>query len=115
MHHSKHRCEGCGYGISCAPKPASHRPRFIGDKSGTPDDELGRTFRCTRCNSYGGKVTRSTFVGDPYMGNSVGEYIVVSCMFCGFVEMFDARVVDQSPVGWKNTGNNFSDQKKDLR
>lgn len=65
---------------------------------------LMRTYRCTNCRSYGAHVKRIATTGagiSRLMDWQCHEFIVASCLFCGLVQHFDPRIVDNSGRGWK--------------
>lgn len=100
----KHRCANCNYGMAVMPKPAPTKPRYLGD-TGTEshDEELARTFRCSRCRSSGGRVKRIATTGDGFsrlLDYQNHEFIVASCLFCGIVQMFDPEIIDAASSGW---------------
>jgi len=98
------RCAECGYGLAAKPKPPKTKPRYMGDKGvETRDEELARMFRCTNCRSHGGSVKRIATTGSGFsrmLDFQNNEFIVVSCSFCGLVQMYDPKVVDAVSVGW---------------
>ena len=98
------RCDQCNYGLATAPKPKVSRPRHLGDTGKeTRDEELARTFRCGNCRSIGGHVKRVAMTGAGFsrlLDYQNNEFIVVSCKYCGTVQMYDPKVVDSVSSGW---------------
>lgn len=100
-----YRCSGCNYGLAARPHAAHRKPRYLGDDGKeTRDEALGRTFRCTNCRSHGGTVKRIATTGagaSRVFDFQLNEFLVVSCSFCGLVQMYDARVLDSCSTGWR--------------
>jgi len=98
------RCEKCNYGIQTLPKPQETKPKFLGDTGvETRDAELARTFRCSNCRSCGGTVKRISTTGSGFsrlIDLQNNQFIVVSCAFCGVIQLYDPKVVDGASDGW---------------
>ena len=98
------RCIKCNYGLACRPEPEKSKPRFIGDDGlETRDNQLARTFQCSNCRSHRGSVKRIATTGDGFsrlLDLQLEEFIVVSCTFCGLVQIYDPTIVDKVSVGW---------------
>lgn len=70
----------------------------------TKAEELGRTYRCANCRSYGGQVKQIAATGtgvSRMIDFQFNEFIVVSCSFCGLVQMYDANIVGGNANGWR--------------
>lgn len=94
------RCDECDYGLAMKPKPKVTKARYLGDTGHeTLDEELARTYRCGNCRSVGGRAKRSRLEGASFASSS-SELIVVSCLFCGIVQMYDPEIVDHVESGW---------------
>jgi predicted nucleic-acid-binding Zn-ribbon protein len=101
---SSYNCPDCGYGLACQPKPTKRGPRFLGDTADeSRDEELARTFRCSNCRSCGGNVKRISLEAagaTRLFGFPFEKFIVVSCAFCGVVQLYDPKIVDRGSSGW---------------
>ena len=99
-----YRCNDCDYGLARRPEPEKSKPRFLGDDGlETRDDQLARTFQCTNCRSHGGSVKRISATGvglSRVLDLQLTELIVVSCTFCGLVQIYDPKIVDKVSTGW---------------
>ena len=100
-----YRCVKCNYGLARRPEPEkSEKPRFLGDDGlETRDNQLARTFQCTNCRSHGGRVKRIATTGAGFsrlLDLQLNELIIVSCTFCGVVQIYDPEIVDKVSTGW---------------
>lgn len=99
-----YRCQSCNYGFAVRPQGRQRKPRFLGDsQTVTRDEELARTYRCPSCRSYGGRFKRIATTGaglSRVFDLQLNEFLVVSCSFCGQVQMYDADIIDSRSCGW---------------
>lgn len=65
---------------------------------GTLDDQLAEAFVCSKCSSHGAFVKRIAATGAGLSGVfeiQGNTYISLSCCACGFVEFYDADILDR--------------------
>ncbi len=67
------------------------------------DEQLAARFRCPKCRHAGGKAKRFAATGTGFsrlLDLQHQRYVAVSCLHCGFTEVYDPSVLEgQSRLG----------------
>ena len=89
-----HKCQQCGFGLSCLPAPAKRDPSYLGDSAEeTADEKLARTFVCPACKSCGGNVRQVATTGagiSRIFDIQNKDFVAITCQFCKAVQLYDS-------------------------